>query len=250
MRGALARQRGGHWDLTTANAWGVLAVEKFSRAFERGAGGGRDDGVAGRRVAAPVSGRRRRSGGALAFPWPARARRGRGRPRGHGPALGDDRVARRGAARRAAVQRLSHRAEALARRAARAGEPGAGAVAPRRPRPRPARDRGADRHDVGRGGRSGSRPAPRTSAPAWRASRRSSRAGESAPARRWPAFTERGFAAMRAYYEFAPKGTFTVEYTVRLNQAGRFQLPPTRVEALYAPELFGELPNAPLEVAP
>jgi uncharacterized protein YfaS (alpha-2-macroglobulin family) len=47
-----------------------------------------------------------------------------------------------------------------------------------------------------------------------------------------------------------PKGSFTVEYTVRLNQGGRFELPATRVEALYAPEMFGELPNRPFEVAP
>jgi uncharacterized protein YfaS (alpha-2-macroglobulin family) len=45
-----------------------------------------------------------------------------------------------------------------------------------------------------------------------------------------------------------PKGRFVVEYVIRLNQPGTFQLPPTRVEALYAPETFGELPNAPLEV--
>ena len=37
---------------------------------------------------------------------------------------------------------------------------------------------------------------------------------------------------------------------VRLNNPGRFALPPTRVEAMYAPESFGELPNAALEVAP
>jgi len=41
-----------------------------------------------------------------------------------------------------------------------------------------------------------------------------------------------------------------VEYTIRLNQAGQFQLPSTRVEALYAPEMFGELPNAMFEVLP
>jgi len=41
-----------------------------------------------------------------------------------------------------------------------------------------------------------------------------------------------------------------LEYTVRLNNAGRFALPPSRVEAMYAPETFGELPNATLEVAP
>ena len=47
-----------------------------------------------------------------------------------------------------------------------------------------------------------------------------------------------------------PKGTLVAEYTLRLNQAGRFVLPPTRVEALYAPEMFGELPNDAIEVAP
>jgi alpha-2-macroglobulin len=66
----------------------------------------------------------------------------------------------------------------------------------------------------------------------------------------WPAFEERGFEAFRAYYEFIPQGKFAVEYTMRLNQSGQFQLPTTRVEALYAPETFGELPNAPLEVRP
>jgi len=63
-----------------------------------------------------------------------------------------------------------------------------------------------------------------------------------------PAFVERGFASFRAYYDYVPKGRFVVEYVIRLNQPGTFQLPPTRVEALYAPEIFGELPNAPLEV--
>ena len=66
----------------------------------------------------------------------------------------------------------------------------------------------------------------------------------------WPDFVERPFDAFRAYYEYIPKGKFEVEYTIRLNQAGVFQLPTTRVEALYEPEMLGELPNAPFEVAP
>jgi alpha-2-macroglobulin len=65
-----------------------------------------------------------------------------------------------------------------------------------------------------------------------------------------PAYTERSFDSFRAYYEFVPKGPFDVEYTIRLNQPGKFLLPATRVEALYEPEMFGELPNAPFEVAP
>ena len=66
----------------------------------------------------------------------------------------------------------------------------------------------------------------------------------------WLAFEERKFDAFRSYYRFVPKGTWTVEYTVRLNNPGRFQLPATRVEAMYAPEMFGESPNAVMVVEP
>ena len=66
----------------------------------------------------------------------------------------------------------------------------------------------------------------------------------------WPAYEERSFEAFRAYYEFAPKGKWMVEYTVRLNQDGEFSLPPTRVEAMYAPEMFGVTPNAKMKVLP
>ncbi len=65
-----------------------------------------------------------------------------------------------------------------------------------------------------------------------------------------PVFIERAFDGLRAYYDFVPKGRFTIEYTMRPSQAGRFALPPTRVEALYAPDVFGEIPNATIEVAP
>jgi hypothetical protein len=41
-----------------------------------------------------------------------------------------------------------------------------------------------------------------------------------------------------------------VEYTLRLNQSGAFQLSSTRVEALYFPEMMGEIPNQPFEVQP
>jgi uncharacterized protein YfaS (alpha-2-macroglobulin family) len=72
----------------------------------------------------------------------------------------------------------------------------------------------------------------------------------SAPAPRGPAFEERSFEAYRSYYGYLPRGKHVIEYTLRLSNAGRFSLPPTRVEALYAPETFGEIPNAALEVAP
>jgi len=62
--------------------------------------------------------------------------------------------------------------------------------------------------------------------------------------RGWLAYQERSFEAFRAYYRYLPKGAFSVEYTMRLNNPGRFGLPQTRVESMYAPEMFGESPNA------
>jgi uncharacterized protein YfaS (alpha-2-macroglobulin family) len=66
----------------------------------------------------------------------------------------------------------------------------------------------------------------------------------------WPAFEERSFEAFRSYYEYLPKGTVKMEYTVRLNNVGDFALPPSRAEALYAPEMFGEVPNGRVKVSP
>jgi hypothetical protein len=66
----------------------------------------------------------------------------------------------------------------------------------------------------------------------------------------YPVFSERAFDAFRAYYEYVPKGAFEIEYTIRLNQSGTFKLPPTHAEALYEPEMLGDLPNVPFEVAP
>ena len=63
----------------------------------------------------------------------------------------------------------------------------------------------------------------------------------------WPAFTEAGFESYRAYFDFLPRGISRIEYLVRLNAAGEFRLPATRAEAMYAPDIFGALPNATLE---
>ncbi|MDP9158432.1 MAG: MG2 domain-containing protein [Pseudomonadota bacterium] len=74
--------------------------------------------------------------------------------------------------------------------------------------------------------------------------------GEKSAQGAWPAFVERGFDGYRAYYDYLPKGKLQVEYTVRLNNAGTFGLPPTRVEALYAPSVFGAVPNATVVISP
>jgi alpha-2-macroglobulin len=64
----------------------------------------------------------------------------------------------------------------------------------------------------------------------------------------WAAFEERSFESFRSYYEYLPKGVVKMEYTIRLNNVGEFSLPPSRVEAMYAPEMFGASPNAIVKV--
>lgn len=66
----------------------------------------------------------------------------------------------------------------------------------------------------------------------------------------WPAWQERRFDRFQSYYPFVPRGRFSLEYTLRLNNPGSFKLPPTRVEAMYAPEMYGEAPNADWLVRP
>ena len=66
----------------------------------------------------------------------------------------------------------------------------------------------------------------------------------------WPIFEERAAESYRGYYRYVPQGQWSVEYTVRLNNAGTFEFPPVRVEAMYAPEIFGEAPIGALVVQP
>ncbi len=65
-----------------------------------------------------------------------------------------------------------------------------------------------------------------------------------------PSYVERGGATWRGYFAWVPRGSFTVSYTARLNGAGRFNLPPTRVEAMYSPAINAQVPNAPVTVLP
>ena len=65
-----------------------------------------------------------------------------------------------------------------------------------------------------------------------------------------PSFVERRSDAVHAHYQWLDRSPVTYEYTLRLGSTGRFQLPPTRVEALYSPEMKALLPNAAVLVAP
>lgn len=64
----------------------------------------------------------------------------------------------------------------------------------------------------------------------------------------WPAYVEKGKDSWRAYYDWLPAGVTTIEYTVRLNGAGRFTLPPARAEAMYSPSIRAQLPVAPMTI--
>lgn len=242
VRGALARQRHGAWDLTVANAWGVLALERFSRAFEATPVGGATRASLGS-GSRQIDWGRTPAGGALVLPWPPAGRAdvavehaGAGRPwigiqseaavplaaplsSGYRLAKTLVPIERRHPDRwtRGDLVRVRLEIEAQADMAW---------VVVDDPVP------GGTSH-VGRG-----------------LGRESAIAGQGERADGCPcvAHQERRFDAFRAYYSWVPKGRFALEYTVRLDQAGRFALPPTRVEALYAPEMFGELPQAPLEV--
>lgn len=68
----------------------------------------------------------------------------------------------------------------------------------------------------------------------------------------WPAEYEiKSFASYMSYAAYLPRGSYKLNYRIRLNSGGWriSKMPPTRVEALYAPETFGELPNANWKVS-
>ncbi len=64
-----------------------------------------------------------------------------------------------------------------------------------------------------------------------------------------PAYIERRNDAWRGYFSWVPRGRFTIVYVMRLNGAGRFSLPPSRVEAMYSPAIRAAVPNASVTVA-
>ncbi|TGM62791.1 peptidase [Leptospira meyeri] len=62
-------------------------------------------------------------------------------------------------------------------------------------------------------------------------------------------FEEKTLSQYRAYFEYLPKGTHTLEHSFRLNHAGTFQMPATRVEAMYSPETHAEWPNETVRIS-
>ena len=242
-RGMLGRQRRGVWDCTVTNAWGALAVEKFVQRFEPApvngtsiaALGGATRSAQWAQPPQPVT---------VGFAWPPSAATLSLEHRGDG----------------APWATVQSRAAIPLTQALSSGYRIARTVTPvevREPgrwhrgdilRVRLEIDAQADMTWV-----VVNDPVPAGAAHLGTGLARDSQVGATGDAARdqlQPSFAERAFDAYRAYYEFVPKGPLVTEYVIRLNEAGQFRLPGTRVEALYAPEMFGELPNAELEVAP
>jgi uncharacterized protein YfaS (alpha-2-macroglobulin family) len=237
-RGALGRQQHGHWNTTTANAWGVLAMDAFSRKFE----------------AEPVSGKAQLTlGGAnwtgsvpstVLQAWPEGQANLKLRQLGSGkpwatvrslaaiplkaPLSSGYRISRSVTPVEQKTKGLWSRGDIYRVRLDIDAQADMTWVVVDDPTPA-----GASILGTGLG-------------------RDSQIATSGERSRGWvfPAFQERTQTAFRSYYEFVPKGSFSVEYTVRLNNEGRFAMPVTRVEAMYNPEMFGEVPNAGVVVGP
>lgn len=63
-----------------------------------------------------------------------------------------------------------------------------------------------------------------------------------------PSYVERSFTAVRVYYEYPGADETEYVYQLRVNNPGRFVLPPTQVEAMYDAAVYARRPNAPLVV--
>jgi alpha-2-macroglobulin len=252
VTGTLGRQHRGAWLTTTANLWGALALQKFGRGFEA-------IPVAGRSVAEI-------GGASFAYPWPAAAaaaaasaaaapatgllpwpskpaplkvsHEGSGRPwltlqslaavPLKAPLFAGYRITRSISAVQQKVPGRWSRGDVMRVKLEVDAQADGAWVVVADPVPTGATLLGS--------------ALSRDAALATR--------GETSSGSGWLAFEERGFDVYRRYYEMLPRGRHRFEYTLRLNTPGQFVLPPSRVEAMYAPERFGEIPNAALEVAP
>lgn len=240
VNGALARQRGGAWSTTTANLWGVLALERFAATFEAVPPAGRSTLTTG---AAPavVDWAKTPAGSTETLPWGAALaarHEGAGRPWLAVQTL----AALPLKAPLSAGYRITRSVQAVERRRPEAWSRG---------------DIVRVRLEVEAAGDMAwvvfSDPLPAGAAVLGSGLGRDSALatrGERREGRGWLTHEERAADAWRAYHEWLPRGRHVVEYTLRLSASGRFALPPTRVEAMYAPETYGERPNEALEVRP
>ena len=249
--GVVARQRAGAWSTTTANAWGPIALRRFAAEFESVAVSGRTRASLGDGPPSLASWSTAAAPEALTLALPAGtsqlrlSHEGAGRPWAQARLIAAVPLAQP----LAQGYRIRRSVEAVERREAGAWHRGdllrvtvtleADATMPWvaliDPLPPGATVLGSGlaretRLAVDAGGETSARAADAAWPP--------------------PAFVERRSTAVQAYWEEMPAGRRVFSYVMRLNQPGEFRLPPTRVEAMYLPEVFGELPHAPMVVRP
>jgi len=243
--GAVARQQHGHWGMTTANAWGTLALKRFAEAFESVPVSGTTQAILGnqshpytwqkgKNIVAPSS---------MLVSWPEKnssltiTHNGSGAP----------------------WVTLQSRAALPFVKPFNAGFNVKKIVTP-------LRQKIAGKFSVGdlvrvrleiNSGTSNTWVVVNDPVPPGAIILGRGLGGESASGRRgekrsgeaWLAYQERAADAFRSYYEFVRRGAWSLEYTIRLNAAGTFNLPETRVEAMYNPDLFGVVPNDPVTIS-
>ncbi|HEV8131905.1 MAG TPA: MG2 domain-containing protein [Acidobacteriota bacterium] len=243
VRGALGRQRQGAWDLTVANAWGTLAVEKFAKTFEKTPVSGTSTATLAAKPQS-VDWTASAKGKSLLFTWPA----GREALSIHHTGSGRPWVTIQSLAAIPLRQPLSTGFKIKKTLIPVEQKQPAKWTRGDLVRVRLELESQADMTWVVL-----SDPVAAGSTilgSAFATESAFATQGEKSEGWVWPAFQERSFEAYRAYYEYVPKGKWTVEYTARLNNEGVFHLPPTRIEAMYSPEMFGEIPNADVRVLP
>jgi uncharacterized protein YfaS (alpha-2-macroglobulin family) len=236
--GTIARQQRGHWDTTLANAWGTLAMQRYAARFEATPVGGKSRATLDGQTATLDW----KSGGATQdFGWPESGRgelalthQGSGAPWAivqasaaiplHKPLSAGLALKRRVEAVQAAVPGRYSRGDLLRVTLEIESPQDLTWVVLNDPVPAGAGVVGALRTN------------------------RAPLGTQSQAQNAWPAFTEAGFEGYRAYFDYLPRGTTRIEYLLRLNAAGEFRLPATRAEAMYAPDIFGALPNAAMQI--
>ncbi|MFS0774011.1 alpha-2-macroglobulin family protein [Sphingomonas sp. 1P08PE] len=239
MAGTALRQTRGHWDTTTANAWGVVAARRFAALYPAGAVAGTTTLAYGTRTVArgwPLAAAARTVSFPLAAaPAPLRlAQAG-----GAGPWASVSVSAAVPLTRPLAAGYRMTRQVAVVQ-ARNPGRLTRGDVV----RVTIAVDAAAERNWV-----VVSDPIPAGATIVGDLGGQSAmlQSGENGDGVQ-PAYVERGRDAWRGYFAWVPRGRFTVSYTLRLNGAGRFGLPPSRVEAMYSPAIRAAVPNAPVVV--
>jgi uncharacterized protein YfaS (alpha-2-macroglobulin family) len=241
--GLLARQSRGHWNTTTANAWGVLALEKHAALFEKVRPAGVSDAQLGK-TTRQVDWKFFPNGATAYFPLPDKQDTLKLSHNGSGAPYATVAVTAAVPLKEARSRGYSIKRELIPIEQKLPGKWSRGDIARVR---LTVTARDTMGWVVVRD------PVPAGASILGTGLKRDSAilaSGASDTGEAWPAWQERRADSFIGYYEYVPRGDFSTEYTIRLNNAGTFNLPPSRVEAMYAPEMHGEAPIADMTVEP